>query len=504
MSTRKPRRRSQTPDPDKHHACARCKDHYPTAAHWPDGPVCTYCYQAAKRSEGTCTACGNIGMVPGLDGDHMPLCLRCSGLPLDLTCNRCGTETWLAKANTCWRCLLDDIVRGLLSGPDGVVRESLEPLATAIVAMPRANSGVTWIRANPKVRELLGALGDGSVDPTHDALDALPRTRTVEYLRALMVEHSVLPARDRLLATYEQWLHGKLTTTVDDDSRKIIERFGRWHHLRKLREHAATGPVDTGPFLRAKQSTTVAISFLNWLNERGTTLADCSQHDVDAWYASGPSTRQHAERFLYWARSNKLTPQLSIPRHTTGKYELVGEDERLHIIRALLLHDDLPAVHRIAGCLLTLYGQSIARIVALTMDDVRATISAVSVKLADTWVDLPEPISHLLRDHLTNRPNTSTASNAASRWLFPGAMPGEHLNRQTVIEALRHAGIPTRAVRNSTWQQLVRQAPPQVLADALGISAITAMQHAERSGADWTRYAPVRQSSCRGQTASRH
>ncbi len=73
----------------------------------------------------------------------MPLCVRCGGLPLDLTCDRCGTETWLAKANTCWRCLLDDIVRDLLSGRDGVIRESLEPLATAIVAMPRANSGVT-------------------------------------------------------------------------------------------------------------------------------------------------------------------------------------------------------------------------------------------------------------------------------------------------------------------------------------------------------------------------
>ncbi|ORI25630.1 hypothetical protein BJI47_03080 [Rhodococcus sp. 1168] len=436
-------------------------------------------------------ACGHIGMVPGLDEDHMPLCLRCSEIPLDLTCTRCGTETWLAKAKTCWRCLLDDIVRDLLSGPDGVVLESLEPLATAIVTMPRANSGVTWIRANPKVRELLAALGDGSVDPTHEALDALPRTRTVEYLRGLMVEHGVVPPRDRLLATYERWLHDKLATTVDDDSRKIVERFGRWHHLRKLREYAAAGPVRTGSFLRAKQSTTVAISFLNWLNERGTALADCSQHDIDAWYATGPSTRQHAERFLYWARSNKLTPKLAVPRHTTGTHELIGETERLHIIRTLLLHDDLPAVHRIAGCLLTLYGQSITRIVALTIDDVRSTSSAVSVKLTDTWVELPEPISHLLRQHLEKRPNTNTASNATSRWLFPGTMPGEHLNRQTVIDALRYAGIPSRAVRNSTWQQLVRQAPPQVLADALGISATTAMQHAERAGADWARYASI-------------
>ncbi|MGB3771884.1 MAG: hypothetical protein WBA00_12150 [Rhodococcus sp. (in: high G+C Gram-positive bacteria)] len=152
-----------------------------------------------------------------------------------------------------------------------------------------------------------------------------------------------------------------------------------------------------------------------------------------------------------------------------------------------------PAVHRNAGCLLTLYGQSITRIVALTVEDVRSTSSAVSVNLTDTWVELPDPISQLMREHLAKRPNTNTASNTDSRWLFSGRMPGEHLDRQTVIDALRRAGIPTRAVRNSTWQQLVRQAPPQVLADALGVSATTAMQHAERAGADWTRYTSAKQ-----------
>ena len=52
---------------------------------------------------------------------------------------------------TCWRCLLNDVVHELLAGPDGVVMPELVPLVEAIVAMPRANSGVTWIRANPKV-----------------------------------------------------------------------------------------------------------------------------------------------------------------------------------------------------------------------------------------------------------------------------------------------------------------------------------------------------------------
>lgn len=489
--TRKPRARSQQPDPTRHPACTRCKDHYPVAAHWPEGPVCSYCYQAAKRTEGTCAGCGHTGMTPGRDDVEGPLYPRCSKIPLDLTCNRCGDETWLAKANVCWRCLLDDIVRGLLSGPNGTVSPELEPLAAAIIAMPRANSGVTWIHANPKVRELLRALGEGALDPTHEALDALPGARTVEFLRALMIEYGILPPRDRLLANYERWVAEKLETIADSESRQIVERFARWHHLRTLRTRADNATVDTGPFLRAKQSTVVAISFLNWLGEHDTTLPDCTQHHIDSWYASGPSTRQHTERFLYWSRSNRLTTHLDIPRRTTGAHELVTENERLRTIRTLLLHENLLTTHRIAGCLLALYGQSVGRIVTLTTDDLEVTDETVSIKLSGSWIELPEPLAAIVKLHIDNRPNTNTATNTGSRWLFPGFVPGDHLHRQSVIDTLRRAGIPVRATRNTTWQQLVRHAPPQVLAETLGVSATTAMDHARRAGSDWASYAAL-------------
>lgn len=58
-----------------------------------------------------------------------------------------------------------------------------------------------------------------------------------------------------------------------------------------------------------------------------------------------------------------------------------------------------------------------------------------------------------------------------------------------MLVVLRNAGIPVLAARNATWQHLVRQAPPQVLAAALGISPATAMRHADRAGSDWARYA---------------
>lgn len=49
-------------------------------------------------------------------------------------------------------------------------------------------------------------------------------------------------------------------------------------------------------------------------------------------------------------------------------------------------------------------------------------------------------------------------------------------------------------LQNTTWHQLVRHAPPHVVAQALGNSPRTAMDYAERVGADWMRYAADRSS----------
>jgi hypothetical protein len=67
-------------------------------------------------------------------------------------------------------------------------------------------------------------------------------------------------------------------------------------------------------------------------------------------------------------------------------------------------------------------------------------------------------------------------------------MPGHYIDAAHVANKLRAAGVPVLAARMGTWRQLVREAPPSVLAAALGIAPVTAMKHAERAGGDWLRY----------------
>jgi len=139
-----------------------------------------------------------------------------------------------------------------------------------------------------------------------------------------------------------------------------------------------------------------------------------------------------------------------------------------------------------------LYGQQVSKIAALRTADAGRVGDSTQVKLGADWLDVPEPVAALLREHLRDRSNMTTAANPASPWLFPGQLAGEHRSYRRLVRVLHQLGIPARASRLTAWRELVRQAPPAVLADALGVSEGTAMRHAFLGGADWSAYAARR------------
>jgi hypothetical protein len=169
-----------------------------------------------------------------------------------------------------------------------------------------------------------------------------------------------------------------------------------------------------------------------------------------------------------------------------------GPDARLAAIRRLLLDETLAPGDRLAGCLVALYGQQPSRIAALRTTDTSCADGATRIKLGADWLHVPEPVAALLRQHLRDRSNMTTAANPASPWLFPGQFAGEHRSYRRLVRVLDQLGIPARASRLAAWRELIREAPPAVLAEALGVSAGTAMRHAFLGGADWSAYAARR------------
>jgi hypothetical protein len=181
--------------------------------------------------------------------------------------------------------------------------------------------------------------------------------------------------------------------------------------------------------------------------------------------------------------------RLKRPKAQVIKEELEPAHAQLAAIRRLLLDETLAPGDRIAGCLVTLYGQQASTIAALRTADISCDGDAVRLKLGADWLDVPEPVATLLRQHLHNRSNMTTAANPASSWLFPGQFAGEHRSYRRLVRVLHQLGIPARASRLAAWRELTRQAPPAVLADALGVSPGTAIRHAFLGGADWSAYA---------------
>lgn len=100
-------------------------------------------------------------------------------------------------------------------------------------------------------------------------------------------------------------------------------------------------------------------------------------------------------------------------------------------------------------------------------------------------------MSVLVAAHLAARPNMQTAANAQSQWVFPGCVAGRHIDPACLVTKLGSIGVPVMATKTGTWHQLVREGPPTLLAEALGISPMTAMKHAQAAGADWLRYASL-------------
>ena len=73
----------------------------------------------------------------------------------------------------CWACVLAATVDRLLTDPGtGAMAAELRPVAAALKAMPRANSGLTWIK-QPHVQAFLKDLAVRPVI-SHEILDELP------------------------------------------------------------------------------------------------------------------------------------------------------------------------------------------------------------------------------------------------------------------------------------------------------------------------------------------
>jgi hypothetical protein len=476
--------------------CCRCGRRRNKAGSWPDGHVCRTCADRAVQTRGTCPGCGQERALPGRrPGDGAAICTDCAGFSQSFRCARCGFEGKLHGGRLCTRCAFADGLTSLLDDGSGRIRPELAPLADSLLAMDNPLSGLTWLyrredRAG-SASDLLRRLARGEIELTHEAFNALQPWRTAAHLRDLLMACGALPAVDRQVCGFERWLAVHLAGIADDGHAQIVRRFASWEVLPRLRARAEKKPVTTAVRRHADDQVKRATAFLRWLYDRGLTLRDCRQADIDAWYAENNQHARHTTRaFLQWCMTSSLTGRFRLPPSAAGHTAPLSDEERISQLGRVLTAHDLPLRTRAAAALVLLYAQPASRIVRLTVEDVIRDGSEVLLRLGEPPSPVPGPVAKLLHNWTSSRTNMRTATNRDSPWLFPGRRAGQPMGPDYLAALIRGIGIPTAAGRASSIRQHVLEMPSPIVADALSYHPVTTARLAAQAAAPFSRYAP--------------
>ncbi|MEV6868955.1 hypothetical protein AB0M44_49330 [Streptosporangium subroseum] len=137
-----------------------------------------------------------------------------------------------------------------------------------------------------------------------------------------------------------------------------------------------------------------------------------------------------------------------------------------------------------------LFAQPVSRIARLTVEDVLHDGEHVELRLGEPPSPVPEPVADLLLNYIQSLHDSTLATNSTPSWLFPGCRTNQSTSPTTLRDALREIGLPVEKGRTEAIRQLVLQAPPPVIARALGYRDKSATRIAAEAGSPWSRYAP--------------
>lgn len=471
--------------------CAHCGADRPPSARWPEGPVCDPCYTKALRHRGTCGGCGTQRRLVSPPGPEARICADCAGLPATHVCIDCGREDKLYERGRCNDCALRRRTGDLLRAGGAQIPDALAGVHDAIVATSTPRTALNWLR-NGAGAAVLADLAAGTTAISHAALDAHPRRRGADYLRHVLVAADVLPARDEPLARIEAWVTTVLADVEQPEHRRVLQAYATWQVLRRLRRRAAHNTTGQSPTSYPRTQLLVATRFLGWLHQRGLTLGQCRQGDLDSWLATGPAGYPVRD-FLGWAAEHHHCPMMLVPAvpRTTGT--AIDADERWMLLARLLHDDTLDLADRVAGALLLCYGQQLSRIAVMRTEQVHRQHDPdiVSLRFGAHDIIVAEPLSGLLTDLIDvgRRSHRGVGSPDTSPWLFPGHLPGRPITASRLGERLRLIGVRALPGRRATLVQLAAEVPAAVLAELLNLTPGTATRWTRDAGGDWSRYA---------------
>jgi hypothetical protein len=448
------------------------------------GPICPACFLQLGRSASTCPGCGQTKVLAYLDQAARRVCSACAGVRSLFACEQCGRED-RPYGRRCAQCVLTERATALLTAPDGTVPATLRPVLTAMLAARHPKNVLFWLQ-NSKGPEILRRMALAQMPITHEALDAMPRTPTVDYLRDYLVAANALPARDIYLERVTSWLDVFIADRPSEQAR-TLRLFATWCVLRRVCTKAGQNMLTHSQAQRTRALIRCAAGLLEWLDKQEIAPADLSQSHLERWLTvCATSRRPDVAIFLSWARDQRLVRELHAPRYQeTEPTDALPDELRWELVERLLHQDAIALELRVAGLFVLLFGQFLSRIAAMNVSQVKSTPAAVEVQFGDELVTMPPVLDDLVRALLARR-GKATHPTDVHIWLFPGGNPGRPITAGTLGWRLRHIGIHrVRWARNAAMMQLAAEMPAPVLADVPGISATRAVSWAALAKRDW-------------------
>jgi hypothetical protein len=457
---------------------------------WPGGAPCSQCACRRLHRHGVCSGCGRDRSLPGGLQREGATCRDCAGIGEDLACRTCGADDDFHTLVRCRRCSLRVRLDRLFDDGAGAISPVLVPLVQALASMESPRGGLSWLE-DGRVVERIHSIATGEVPLTHDGIDGLTFSNGREHLRELLIAHGILPARHRHLAAFERWAATLLVTIDEPVDRRLIAAYLRWHHGPRLTRLAEAGQLTESRYSVTRAQTNIAVRFLDWLRSRDADLVLATQADVDAWFATGPSTRIHSRSFLRWAIATHRRDPLQLPVDRRGAALGITEAGRLDLLSRFLSDDDLPLVDRVAGCLVLLYALPASRISGLHTTDFQSIEGELTLRFGDDLVPVPASLGALVDQLVAQRSNLTGAGHPDSDWLFPGRCAGQPIESEQLAERLNRHGV-TRAARVAALDALLATVPSPVLAKMLDRRPWRVADRSKVLGTDWRRYVGLR------------
>lgn len=464
----------------------------------PTGPICYRCRRDIAYHPAVCPECFELHPIayPSMSSYGVLVCAGCAGEESVFACAGCGREDHPYGATRCARCILAERLGVLLTDPGtGTIHARLRPLHDELAVAARPQSVITWLKKTPATgAKLLGLMARGEMPISHDTFRELPADRTHNYLRELLTSTGVLPPYHAPIEQIERWLDDILRP-LDPDSVAVINRYGRWHHLRRLRGIAEHGELSKAAIYGVRAHINGAIRLSKWATDRGKTLASLSQAELEDYLAEHPGGRNSQQAFVAWLRRTRTNTAVSIPwRETTVPEVVVSDADRWDQIN-LLLHDDTIALYaRIGGLFTLLFAQPLQTIVAMRADQISLEDDGHVLVTFDTIpIEMPPGLDELIRCYLRD-PGAGSIASRNHGWLFPGRRPGRHMVRENFRAKLVAHRIRPGHARHAAMFALAGTVPAAVLAELIGIADKTAVKWAALAARDWSEYVTQRPS----------